>query len=295
MDHVEKFLHYLEVVKKYSEHTIRNYRLDLQKFEEFLKNKVDLEQVTRRELRGFLMELQKRGEARSTQLRRMSSLRSLFHYLVRDGVLQATPFDSMDPLKREKLLPKPLRYEEVEAFFNAPQINEFSGLRDRCIMELLYSSGLRVSELVQLDVNHVLLTERMVRVQGKGKKERIVPITENAKEWITTYLMHPSREPKHTKALFLNRLGGRITVRSVDRMFEKYKKISGIGKHVTPHTIRHSVATHLLENGMDLKTIQTMLGHSSLSTTTVYTKVSTTLQKEVYDRAHPLANEGFES
>ncbi len=164
-------------------------------------------------------------------------------------------------------------------------------------MELFYSSGLRVSELVALNRSDVDAKNLLIKLRGKGKKERIVPITKNAAEWIQTYLEHPERyldvdghqAQVDSDAVFLNKLGTRLTLRSVDRGFDKYLKASGIANKITPHTIRHTIATHWLENGMDLKTIQVLLGHSSLATTTIYTQVSTKLKKKVYDKAHPRA------
>lgn len=288
-DLIESFLHHLEVVKNYSPHTIRNYRIDLELFEEV--SGVSFRDVGKKELRAFLAFLQQRGDKKKTQHRRLSSLRSLFTFLVRRKVRKTSPFDEMDPMKREKSLPHPITFEEIERFFALPDTETVLGMRDRAMMELLYSSGLRVSELTQLSPGDVFLKERRVRVRGKGKKERIVPITPVAVEWISSYLSHPGRLPKEDGALFLNKNGTRLTPRSVARMFEGYLLRSGLSKKVTPHTIRHSIATHLLENGMDLKTIQELLGHSSLSTTTVYTKVSQTHQREVYRNTHPLAKD----
>ena len=176
-------------------------------------------------------------------------------------------------------------------------MQSYLGFRDRVIIELFYSSGLRVSELCALNREDVILPNLSMRVKGKGKKERIIPITKNASRWLHDYLNHPDRyagsstfQPQHDpQAIFLNKWGRRLSARSVDRLFRRYLLSSGIAATVTPHTIRHTIATHWLENGMDLKTIQGILGHSSLSTTTIYTKVSTKLKKEVYNKAHPRA------
>lgn len=287
LETVEKFLEYLKIVRNYSEHTIRNYANDLQLFMQYTS--INLADIGRREIRSFLSSLVSRGDSRKTQLRRISTLRSFFTYLVKTKVRTTTPFDEMDPMKREKSLPHPITFEEVQKFFNQPDIQTFLGIRDRAMMELLYSSGLRVSELTLLNISDYNPSEKLIHVKGKGKKERIVPMTREACEWIQAYFVHPSRKPKSTQALFLNKFGGRLTTRSVDRLFQKYLRSSGLSQKITPHTIRHSIATHLLENGMDLKTIQELLGHSSLATTTIYTKVSTSFKREVYDRTHPLA------
>lgn len=284
---VENFLLHLDRVRNYSEHTLRNYALDLALFTEHAS--VGLQEVGKREVRGFLSFLVNRGDSRKTQLRRVSTLRSFFSYLVKMKIRKTTPFDEMDPMKREKSIPHPITFEEIQRFFDQPNVQEYLGIRDRAMMELLYSSGLRVSELTLLDLCDVNLSEKMIHVKGKGKKERIVPMTQEASSWIQSYLVHPSRKPKETQALFLNKFGERLTTRSVDRLFQKYVLQSGLPKKVTPHTIRHSIATHLLENGMDLKTIQELLGHASLTTTTIYTRVSTSLKREVYERTHPLA------
>ncbi|HNA61774.1 MAG TPA: tyrosine-type recombinase/integrase, partial [Rhabdochlamydiaceae bacterium] len=201
--------------------------------------------------------------------------------------------------KLEKKIPAPLSREEIDRLFQQPDIQTFLGFRDRCIMELFYSSGLRISELVALSRSDFDAQNHTLRVKGKGKKERVIPITKSAAVWITNYLNHPERVldgeshfvQKDHDAIFLNKWGERITVRSVDRNFKLFLKQSGLSALATPHTIRHTIATHWLENGMDLKTIQTLLGHSSLATTTIYTQVSTNLKKDVYDKAHPLVKE----
>ena len=197
----------------------------------------------------------------------------------------------------DRRIPVSLSYQQVQKLFEQPDTTNYLGFRDRAIMELFYSSGLRVSELVGLnrsDFDHENLT---IRVRGKGKKERLIPTTKNAATWVKAYLDHPERHQdfeghqaqQDPEAIFLNKLGTRLTPRSVDRNFEKYLKGSGLGERVTPHTIRHSIATHWLENGMDLKTIQVILGHRSVAATTIYTRVSPKLKKEVYDEAHPRA------
>jgi len=283
---VENFLLHLETVRNYSEHTLRNYAADLELFQKHTN--AQLAHIGRREVRSFLSALVARGDSRATQLRRVSALRSFFAYLVKTKIRQKTPFDEMDPMKRVKSLPHPVTFEEIHRFFDQPDTTTYLGVRDRAMMELLYSSGLRVSELTLLNIGEYNPKERLVSVRGKGKKERIVPVTKAACEWIGHYLMHPSRKPKDTHALFLNKFGERLSARSIDRLFQKYLLQSGLPKKVTPHTIRHSIATHLLENGMDLKTIQELLGHESLSTTTIYTQVSTSLKRDVYDHTHPL-------
>jgi len=190
-----------------------------------------------------------------------------------------------------KTIPTPLTPEQIGRFFEQPDTQNYLGFRDRCIMELFYSSGLRISELVGLNRKDIDEANRLVRVRGKGKKERVIPMTQQAVTWVKRYLEHPERRfvEVDREAIFLNKWGKRLTARSVDRQFEQYLKQSGLAGKITPHTLRHTIATHLLEKGMDLKTIQTLLGHSSLATTTIYTQVSSRLKREVYEKAHPLA------
>jgi integrase/recombinase XerC len=194
-------------------------------------------------------------------------------------------------------LPVSLQYEQIRHFFDQPDLSDYLGFRDRTMMELFYSSGLRVSELIALNRQDFDYENLLVKLRGKGKKERITPITKNAAYWIKAYLEHSDRQQssdRHSaeidsQAVFLNKHGTRLTARSVDRKFDYYLKKSGLAGKITPHTFRHTIATHWLENGMDLKTIQILLGHQSLNTTTIYTHVSTRLKKQVYDETHPRA------
>lgn len=322
-----RFLEYLKVVKNASEHTIRNYTIDLNSFKEYLEGEwlkdfkrsdlpekisfkdpysarsilndqlLDLLLIDRKTIRGFLAWLYLNKQNKRTIARRLSSLRSFFKYSHSQNLIQANPTEELDSPKLDRKLPVSLSYEQVVHLFAQPDTSNYLGYRDRAIMELFYSSGLRVSELVLLNRQDFDYTNLTVKLRGKGKKERIVPITKNAAEWIKSYLNHHERyqntETHHSQvdgeAIFLNKHGMRLTSRSVDRKFDLYLNQSGIAGNVTPHTIRHTIATHWLENGMDLKTIQVLLGHSSLSTTTIYTQVSTKLKKKVYDETHPRA------
>jgi integrase/recombinase XerC len=276
--------------------------LDLEQFRgfscEFLQvNKLNVKEVNKRLVRGYLAALSCEAKKRRTVLRRLSSLRSFFSYLIKEKVVVSNPLDDIESPKIEKTLPVSIAYAQVERLFEQPDTGSYLGLRDRCIMELFYSSGLRLSELVALDRLHIDEKSLRVRVMGKGKKERVIPITSTAVRWIKRYLEHPNRfldDKEHKKendrdAIFLNKWGKRLTARSIDRNFKLYLQASGLVERITPHTIRHTIATHWLENGMDLKTIQVLLGHSSLGTTTIYTQVSSRLKKEVYEKAHPRA------
>lgn len=318
----KEFLDHYLFVKNVSSHTIRNYAIDLDGFKEFIEKEVlnlkdnesckiasllknkelpaksfEIEIVDKWLIRKFLSFLHE-SKKNKTIMRKISSLRSLFRFAMKRKYISVNPFEFIDSPKKEKSLPKVLTYEEVKIFFEAPDITSYLGFRDRCIMELFYSSGLRLSELVNLSKKNIDLVNKVMTLMGKGKKQRVVPITDNAAKWIGDYLSHPLRKSdtkKHKKqndeeAIFLNKWGKRLTVRSIDRNFKAYLMKSGLSQDITPHTIRHSIATHWLENGMDLKTIQMLLGHSCLATTTIYTHVSSKLKRKVYEKTHPRAN-----
>lgn len=291
---VGKFLNYLRVVKNASEHTLRNYSLDLEGFKRFFEGEIATPfapaQVDKRALRAYLAAISAKSSTKKTVLRKLSSLRSFYKYLMKERLVEHNPLDEIDSPKLEKKIPPSLTYDQIMHFFEQADTVNFLGFRDRCIMELFYSSGLRISELAGLNREDFDERNFRLKVKGKGKKERIVPITQTAAKWVKDYLDHPERGLKQVdeKAIFLNKWGKRLTVRSIDRNFEAYLKSSGLAGKITPHTIRHTIATHWLEKGMDLKTIQVLLGHSSLATTTIYTQVSTRLKREVYEKAHPL-------
>jgi integrase/recombinase XerC len=299
---IESYMDYLSSVKSASEHTVRNYRIDLCSFKDFLDKSfggaaIPPGLIDKRHIRNYLAHLSGENMARRSVLRRLSSLRSFFKHLAKQGSISVSPLDEIESPKLDKTIPTSLSIEQVESLFAQPDLTSYLGLRDRCIMELFYSSGLRVSELVGLCREDVDLSQCLLRVKGKGRKERVVPMTKNAKDWIEKYLLHPERfldtdshkMEKDGRAIFLNKWGERLTSRSVDRNMEGYLRQSGLSGRITPHTIRHTIATHWLEKGMDLKTIQVLLGHSSLATTTIYTHVSSRLKKEVYNKAHPMA------
>lgn len=298
---IENFLSYYKNVKHASLHTIRNYEIDLFVFADFLsEQKIPIENVDKKLVRKYLAKLNEKSSKKTT-LRRLSSLRSFFKYLVKENHLSENPLEMIQSPKQEKRIPSILTVEQVDFFLNTPDEKSYLGLRDRCILELFYSSGLRLNELTSLDRSDIDVHRCMIKVRGKGKKERLLPVTAIAISWIKKYLLHPEREmetkehdkEKDPQAIFLNKWGERISERSVDRMFKKYFQKCGFASTITPHTLRHCIATHWLENGMDLKTIQTLLGHESLSTTTIYTKVSNKVKKEVYDKTHPRSKKGL--
>jgi integrase/recombinase XerC len=299
---IHQFIHYLSVEKNASPHTCRCYQKDLEGFEDFLKRsgmylassgKVELGKVDRIAIRKYLSFLHRRIK-KSSIARKVSSLRSFFKYLVREQMIPSNPAKSVSTPKVEKTLPTTLTVDEVFRLMESPRhLSDKSSvgtkekdLRDRAILELLYSSGLRVSELVGMNPNRLDLDLGIVRVMGKGRKERIVPVGEKAREALKAY-MEERGIVEGEAALFSNSRGGRLTARSVGRLIKKYSRHSGIFQKVSPHSLRHTFATHLLDAGADIREIQEMLGHSSLSTTQRYTHISMGKLMEVYDRAHP--------
>jgi integrase/recombinase XerC len=292
---VHTFIEYLRSMRGASEHTIRGYLTDLQLFESFAfrQNKVctALSSVDRALIREFIVSERGRGVSKRSLARRLSSLRSFFRYCLREKLIEQTPMEAIDTPKLDRPIPHSISYEQVERFFALPDTATFIGFRDRTMMELLYSSGLRISELAGMNRSDFDKDELLIRIRGKGKKERIIPVTENAAHWLEGYLAHTDRsaiEVDH-EAVFLNRFGTRLTTRSIDRLFAGYLMKGGFADTITPHVIRHTIATHWLEQGMDLKTIQLLLGHASMATTTIYTEVSSALKKRVIAALHPRA------
>jgi integrase/recombinase XerC len=282
-DIVQRFLSYLKTLKGASPHTIRNYEHDLTLFFHHVKTPYP----DRKDIRSFVASEREKGISKRTVARRLASLRSFFRYCIKEGIISENPADHIENPKIEKKIPLSIAYEQVEYFFSLPNTETILGLRDKAIMELFYSSGLRLSELAGLRISDLDKAELLLLVRGKGKKERIIPITENAACWIERYLS--KRPPTPSDALFLNRFGGNLSPRSIDRMFVSYLKKSGLAETITPHIIRHSIATHWLEQGMDVKTIQLLLGHASMATTTIYAEVSSDLKKKTVQKFHPRA------
>ncbi len=288
---VHNFLTFLTAEKNASDHTVKNYRADLREFFECLSAKQP-EEISYLDIRSFLAVLKSRSNSKSSMARKLACLRSFFKYLARENILKINPAASVATPKREKRLPLFLDPEEIKKLLESPAKNTWEEKRDKAILETLYSSGLRVSELVGLNQEDVDFFSELLRVRGKGKKERIVPIGPIAVKAIQDYMgQKPPREsaPASKKFLFMNRLGGRLTDRSVRRMILKYVRRIALNKEVSPHTLRHSFATHMLDRGADLRSVQELLGHENLSTTQIYTHVTTRRLKEAYDAAHPRA------
>jgi integrase/recombinase XerC len=297
---VHRFLERLKLSKDASLHTLRAYQLDLEAFAAFMqeaKTPLLVNGISKRQVRRYLAHLHEKKAATRTILRRLSSLRSFFQYALKEKIVPESPLDELEGPKKEKKLPLSISYSQVELLFAQPDLTSYLGLRDRAILELFYSSGLRLSEVVGLNRRDCDLKNKILTIRGKGKKVRQTPITETACSWLQRYLEHKERcldteehrGEEDREAIFLNKWGKRLSARSVDRGFAAYWKQSGLTEKITPHTVRHTIATHWLEHGMDLKTIQLLLGHSSLATTTIYTHVSPKLKREVYDKTHPRA------
>ncbi len=248
-------------------------------------------------LRSFLAHLNEQNYSKTTSARKLATLRSFYKFLVRRGHLETSPVVSIRTPKQEKRLPRCLEPEQVSALLNCPDTNNMLGSRDRAILETLYSSGLRVSELVGLNLSDVDFLGEGLHLRGKGKKERLSPIGSSALQSIQRYLTHRDGDLRKEKfdpnALFINKHGQRLSTRSVRRKLDKYLKQAGLDPRISPHTLRHSFATHMLNNGADLRVVQELLGHRSLSTTQIYTHLTTNKMKKVYEESHPRAQEEF--
>jgi tyrosine recombinase XerC len=283
--YIDKFMNYLKIEKNSSEHTVINYTEDLKGFSSFLGGK-PIEEVDYLTVRKYLASLRSGEYQKKTIARKLSSLRSFFKFLYKEGYLKANPISTISTPKIDKKLPVFLDMKSVARLIESPDIRDVYGLRDRAIMEILYSSGMRVSELVGLNIDKVDLIGGIAKVMGKGKKERICPIGEKASGSLRDYL---KKRPRKNNALFLNRAGGRLSDRSVRRIIDKYIRKISYKEKISPHTFRHSFATHLLERGADLRSVQELLGHKNLSTTQIYTHITAEKLKSVYDRTHPRA------
>lgn len=285
--HIGKFLKYLQH-RGVSPHTIRAYRKDLKLF---FEGATATGKIEMGDIRGFVASEINRGNKKSTASRRLATLRSFFKFLHREGLLKTNPAKLVPLPKQPKQLPRFLTVDEVFSLVEKPEGMGVLLARDRAILELLYSSGLRVSELSGLNLDDINVTEGLAKTRGKGKKERIVPVGKKALEALKSYMLESLLLKKTDRALFLNRNGLRLTDRSIRRIVLKYSRMSELSGRVSPHTLRHTFATHLLQSGADLRVIQELLGHSSLSTTQKYTHLDITHLMDIYDKAHPLAKE----
>ncbi|MFQ6034796.1 MAG: tyrosine recombinase XerC [Sedimentisphaerales bacterium] len=322
---VQQFLNYLKFEKRFSEHTAKCYGADLSQFGNFLidasdsgmsaveptllsgqqagpatavatetVSKVDqlLLSTQTGEVRAYLAYLNEKQYSKATIARKLATLRSFYKFLVKTNRLSSNPVTAVRTPKQDKKLPRFLEYEQVKRLLETPPMDSWLGARDRAILETLYSTGIRVSELVALNMDDIDFLGEVIHIRGKGKKERIAPISSSALQVIQHYMEFRNKRAQSntnfdSKVLFVNKHGRRLSTRSVRRKMDKYLKMAGLDSAISPHTLRHSFATHMLNNGADLRSVQELLGHQSLSTTQIYTHLTTRKLKEVYDSAHP--------
>ena len=330
---VQDFVSYLKFEKHFSEHTAKCYRADLVQFTSFLSDHksdthndasqtsnpwespaatatatqtqtaVDIDAAIIaadvNTIRRYMAELGENHYSKSTTARKLATLRSFYKFLVKRDHVSSNPVVSIKTPKQDKKLPKFLEYEEVVRLLNTPPANTCLGARDRAILEVLYSTGMRVSELVSLNMDDVDFLSEVIHVRGKGKKERICPISSSALQSIQNYIEFRNRRMANdstfdSRVLFANKHGQRLSTRSVRRKMDKYLVEAGLDPAISPHTLRHSFATHMLNNGADLRSVQELLGHQSLSTTQIYTHISTSHMNEQYQNAHPMEQQDQE-
>jgi len=296
---VNQFIDYIRYEKNYSPHTVKHYARDLAEFADFLDAGREagpaLEQIDHITIRDFLGFLQRRGNSKSTTARKLATLRSFFRYLHRKGVISKNPARLVKTPKQPQRNPRFLEVSEIEQILKLPDTGRPKGARDRAMLELLYASGIRVSELTQLNIEDCSLSERLIKIRGKGRKERLVPFGRRAQDALQDYqyfrkqILAKARNLREPEALFLNLRGARITPRSVQRILAEYIRAGALLLDVHPHLFRHSFATHLLNRGADIRAIQELLGHKNLSTTQRYTHLQIDELIAVYRKAHPRA------
>jgi len=324
---IEEFLNYLRFERHFSPHTAKCYAADLSQFCEFLagsrgergshpETQVTLEAngangdngaitvapaaiqdvligVSTDDVQRFLGFLRQREYCKSTTARKLATLRSFYKFCIKRGYVQSTPLATIRTPKQEKRLPKFLTEDEVRKLLETPDVATLLGARDRAMLETMYSTGVRVSELVDLNTTDVDFVGECLHIRGKGKKERVTPISPTALAWIRRYMDMRRADPRAAnfdqQSVFVNKHGQRLSTRSVRRKLDKYLTQCGLDPAISPHTLRHSFATHLLNRGADLRSVQELLGHQSLSTTQIYTHVTTDRMKQAYDQAHPHA------
>ena len=304
-EYLEQFFQHLRYERNVSKHTLRNYSSDLGQFHEHIatpkadgtREQIAVKDIDHLTIREWMAELHSESKKKTSIARKLASLRTFFQFLVREGVLEMNPAKLVATPRIERKLPTLLSMEDVVRFIETPDLETDLGKRDRAILEFIYATGMRVGELVSLNLKDIDFREKLVRVTGKRKKQRILPFGEPAlqalmfylNETRATFLNNCPPAERDDDAVFLNYQGTRITTRSVGRMVDKYIKECADIPDISPHSLRHSFATHLLDSGADLRDIQELLGHARLSTTQIYTQVSMEKLIEVYDRAHPKA------
>ncbi len=291
---INEFLDYLKIEKNYSLYTSKNYKIDINEFKDYLKKenmnylKVDYDFI-----KGYLMELYNRNLSRNSVARKLSSLRSFYKFLFNNDLINTNPFKYVSTPKKEKRLPKYLGVEELEVIFNIPNLNTPLGQRDKLILEVLYATGIRVSELVNIKLNDIDFYKKEIKVMGKGSKQRIDPFGDYCLDAINLFLNDGRKrilQKHHTSCqyLIINEKGNKITTRGVEKIIDDIVKKAALKKHISPHMLRHSFATHMLNEGCDIRTVQELLGHESLESTQIYTHVSNERLRAVYLKCHPL-------
>lgn len=288
------YLHYLKVERGLSENTIASYGIDLKLFLEYLReNEIpSFKQVNKEIIVNYMQAEKNNNKANSSILRSVSSLRKFFQYLAQEKIIEKDPMLLIDTPKKKQHLPQVLTKEEVEKLLHSPNTGQVLGLRDRAMLELMYATGLRISEIINLKLEDLHLTMGTLQTLGKGHKERIVPVGDEAIKWINRYLEEARPKllkQKRSNYLFLNFHGNNLTRQGVWKNLKAEVRKAGIQKNITPHTLRHSFATHILENGADLRIVQELLGHADISTTQIYTHLSNKQLADIYNRAHPRA------
>ena len=292
-DALNKFLRYLKLEKQYSYHTSANYKRDINQFEKFLNEQYDyllndIEKVSQAVIREYLSTMIISGISRRSVARKLSALRSFFKYLFRQGDIQKSPTDNISAPKLNKPLPKFLTIKEIDRLVNAIDRDTITGKRIYALIEVLYSTGMRVSEVVNLKHEEIQWQDGIVRVIGKGKKERLVMLGSAALSMLKNYIGDAGYDRKSpVEYIFRNKFGRQLNVKTVQTDISTLAKVAGINRDVTPHVLRHSFATHMLDAGADLRSVQELLGHVSLSTTQIYTHVTPDRLKKAYEKAHP--------
>lgn len=291
---LDEYIYHLAVERGLAENTLLSYQFDLQGYLEFCRKYglESLEQADKNVVMAYLFQQQLEGRSPATIARRLAAARSFYKYLVSEDIITKDPTADLEFPKLAQKLPRVLTVEEVETLLSQPLLSQPAGIRDKAMLELLYATGIRVSELVALNLEHVSLDSGFIRCFGKGAKERIVPVGDVAVRFLREYLVRGRSKltkPGVTPALFVNQHGRRLTRQGFWKIIKKYALKAKIRKEITPHTFRHSFATHLLENGADLRSVQEMLGHADISTTQIYTHLTKQRMKEVYNRSHPRA------
>ncbi len=296
---IEQFIKFLKIERNLPQNTLISYRTDLEQFNKFLSEyypTVKLQQIQTSHIRDFLTTLHSDGYSSSSMGRKIAALRSFFKFAIRNEFISSNPCSLIFSPKKKGTLPEPMSVQEIETILSLPG-NDHLSIRDKAMLETLYSTGVRVSELVGMNIDSIDFVGGTVKVKGKGRKERIVPVGDKALEALSKYFNKRNSFfvsvrndlSVNKEALFLNNWGGRLSTESVKKIVHDYIKEAAIKKNVSVHSFRHSFATHLLERGADLRAVQELLGHASLSTTQIYTHLTTTRLKKIYDKTHPRA------